>query len=183
MEVDGYGNHFFGDDANVPSLISLPFLGYVDADDPVYRTTRRLLLSNETNPFFYGESDPLPNSSAVLGGIGSEDASGNAGLGHIWPLGLVVRLLTRGGRSSASDAEARLILRALVESSGGTGLMHESYWLTDASSYTRYWFAMANSFLGEALLRLADERPYLLFAEPAAVEEPRLDRRRGVAKQ
>ena len=154
----------------MPSLISLPFLGYVDADEPVYRTTRSLLLSNETNPYCYGESEPLANSSAVLGGISSEDASGNAGLGNIWPLGLVVRLLTRGSRSSVSDAEARAILRVLVESSGGTGLMHESYWLTDAHSYTRYWFALSNSYLGEALLCLAEERTDLLYADEAADE-------------
>ena len=170
MEVDGYGNYFFGDDANVPSLISLPLVRYLSADDPTYRQTRQMLLSGETNPYFYGDSElPAVNSTAVLGGIGSEDASGNAGLGHIWPLGLITRLMTVGGADPvAGDAEVRAILRALVESSGGTGLMHESYWFTDASTYTRYWFAMANSYLGEALLRLAEERPSLLFADAAA---------------
>ena len=32
-------------------------------------------------------------------------------------------------------------------------------------SYTRFWFAMANSFLGEALLSLAETRPHLLFRD------------------
>eukprot|EP01047_Picozoa_sp_COSAG01_P015617 COSAG01_NODE_783_length_13630_cov_5.556459_15_plen_139_part_00 len=34
------GNFFFGDDANVPSLLALPFYGYVHASDPVYVVSR-----------------------------------------------------------------------------------------------------------------------------------------------
>ena len=158
------GNHFFADDANVPSLLSLPFLGYVAADDPVYVATRALLLSNETNPYFYGASglDAVP-----LGGIGSEDASGNPGLGRVWPLSLAVRLLTvgDGGGRHGADAEVLATLGALRESSGGTGLMHESYWYEDSSVYTRYWFAMGSSMFAEAVLRVAEERPWLLFAD------------------
>ena len=161
MEVDGYGNFFFGDDANVPSLISLPYLGYLQPNDPVYRSTRRLLLSNRTNPYFYGCDHAV--DCPVLGGIESEDASGNAGLGRIWPLSLHTRLLTVDGDSEAADAEREAILQALVESSGGTGLMHESYWYTNSSEYTRFWFAMANSYMAEALLSLVYKRPDLLF--------------------
>ena len=54
-QVDGFGNYFFGDDANVPSLLALPFNGYIAADAPLYQATRKLLLSNRTNPYFYGE--------------------------------------------------------------------------------------------------------------------------------
>ena len=39
-EADGYGNTYFMDDANVPSLLSLPYLGYLKADDRVYANTR-----------------------------------------------------------------------------------------------------------------------------------------------
>ena len=163
MEVDGFGNFFFGDDANVPSLLALPFNGYIHASDSLYQTTRRLLLSNETNPFYYGCGAPATCGGAVLGGMGSEDASGNAGLGHVWPLSLATRLLTVWGNSSTADEERKAILHAMVESSGGTGLMHESYWYTDSSSYTRFWFAMANSYAGEAILQLAETRPDLLF--------------------
>jgi meiotically up-regulated gene 157 (Mug157) protein len=169
-EVDGYGNFFFADDANIPGLLSLPFLGYVPPSDPTYQATRRLLLNNETNPMFFGSSE-FPSDGGVLGGIGSEDASGNAGLGHVWPLSLTVRLLTLPDDDS-SDAEALAILRALRESSGGTGLMHESYWFDDPSQYTRYWFAMANSYYGESLLQLATSRPHLLFSDAARPPNP-----------
>ena len=92
MEVDGYGNYFFADDANVPSLLALPFIGYVSSTDPTYLNTRSLVLSNESNPYFYGSNVIAPH--VLLGGVGSEDASGNAGLGHVWPLSLAIRLMT-----------------------------------------------------------------------------------------
>ena len=163
MEVDGYGNTFFADDANVPSLLSLPYLGYVAADDPIYLETRRLLLDNTTNPMYFGASDLADLEAGHLGGIGSEDASGNAGLGHVWALSLTMRLLTRAP-GPAGDPEAKVLLKALVESSGGTGLMHESFWYTDPSVFTRSWFAMANSALGYAVMDVVDKRPELLFA-------------------
>eukprot|EP00038_Savillea_parva_P009771 m.185743 g.185743 ORF g.185743 m.185743 type:complete len:651 (+) comp16548_c0_seq1:100-2052(+) len=164
MEVDGFGNYFFADDANVPSLIALPFFGYVPTSDPVYQSTRRLLLSNLTNPYFYG-CGHHNDGCGFLGGIGSEDASGNAGLGRVWALSLCTRLLTVDGDTPEADAERLAILTTLRESSGGTGLMHESYWFEDTSVYTRFWFAMANSYVGEALLNLAETRPHLLFTQ------------------
>lgn len=51
-ETDGYGNHILMDDANVPSLLSLPYLEYCHEDDPIYQNTRRFILS-EDNPYYY----------------------------------------------------------------------------------------------------------------------------------
>lgn len=156
MEVDGYGNYLFGDDANVPSLLSLPYLSYVAVDDARYLATRRLLLSNESNPYFWG-----PGMGGIEG-IGSEDASGKVGWGHIWPISLMVRALT-----STDDAEISEQLRQLKISSGGTGLMHESVWYLDTTQQTRAWFAWANSLFGTLMLRLIDERPHLIFTDMA----------------
>ena len=181
MEVDGYGNHFFGDDANVPSLLALPYVGYLPPTDPVYRATRQLLLDPDANPYYYGArytgggggggGGRAPSSpgrgvldGVLLGGVGSEDASGHAGLGYVWPLSLAVRLLTLGGgHGGDDDDEARAVLATLREASGGTGLMHESFWYADPRRYTRGWFAMANSAFAEAILTLAETRPHLLF--------------------
>eukprot|EP00940_MAST-03C_sp_MAST-3C-sp2_P002414 g2414.t1 len=170
-EVDGFGNYFFGDDANVPSLLSLPYLGYVPASDSTYVSTRRLLLDGATNPFYFGQTLEQWTAAAatatrtgLLGGIGSEDASGNAGLGHVWPLSLIVRLMTIDDRDAAcAETEARAILSTLVASSGGTGLLHESFWYSDPSVYTRAWFAMANSLFGEAIVRVAESNPSWIF--------------------
>ena len=160
MEVDGFGNFFFADDANPPSLLSLPLIANIDVSDEVYTNTRKLILSSDTNPFYYGSSDIRSDD---IGGVGSEDASGNAGLGHVWGLSLVIRLLTIDGSSPSARDEAAWILKGIVKSSGGTGLMHESFWYNDPSRYTRYWFAMANSYLGEGILSVAESHPEWLF--------------------
>jgi hypothetical protein len=56
-EVDGYGSRVFMDDANIPSLLSLPLLGFVDQNDDVYQNTRRMILDQGGNPYFLTGSD------------------------------------------------------------------------------------------------------------------------------
>jgi len=143
-EVDGFGNALFMDDANVPSLLSLPYLGVCGTDDPLYRRTRALVLS-EDNPYFF--------RGRAAEGIGGP----HAGLGMIWPLALTMRALT-----SADDDEIRASLRALRDTHAGTGFMHESFDRDDASRFTRKWFAWANTLFGELVLKVRRERPTIL---------------------
>jgi uncharacterized protein len=143
-EVDGFGNALFMDDANVPSLLSLPYLGACAADGPLYRRTRALVLSVD-NPYFF--------RGRAAEGIGGP----HAGLGMIWPLALTMRALT-----SADDGEIRASLRALRDTHAGTGFMHESFDRDDASRFTRKWFAWANTLFGELVLKVRAERPSLL---------------------
>ena len=138
-EVDGYGNRLLMDDANVPSLLSLPYLGLVDADDEVYKNTRRFVWSDDNPYFFRGEAGE---------GIGGP----HIGYDYIWPMSIVMRALT-----SEDDDEIRACLESLVANDGETGFMHESFHKDDATRWTRSWFAWANTLFGELILKLVDE--------------------------
>lgn len=143
-ETDGYGNALYMDDANVPSLLSLPYLGCMAADDPRYIATRAFVLSAD-NPFFF--------SGKAGRGIGGP----HCGLGMIWPIALTMQAMT-----SVDDDEIVQCLAMLAANDAGTGFMHESFHQDDATRYTRPWFAWANSLFGELILTLAAERPHLL---------------------
>ena len=145
-EVDGFGNRLYMDDANVPSLLALPYLGCCRADDPGYRATRRFVLS-EDNPYFFRGS--------AAEGIGGP----HVGLDMVWPLSIIMRALT-----STDDAEIAQCLRVLRDTHGGTGFMHESFHKDDPTQFTRSWFAWANTLFGELVLRVQHERPHLLRA-------------------
>jgi len=143
-EVDGFGNRLFMDDANVPSLLSLPYLGCVERDDPAYRATRAFVLS-EDNPYFFRGS--------AAEGIGGP----HAGMDMIWPLGIIMRALT-----SDDEREIAFCLTTLKRTHAGTGFMHESFHKDDATRFTRAWFAWANTLFGELILTVHEQRPHLL---------------------
>ena len=138
FEVDGYGNHFLMDDANVPSLLAMPYLGDVARGDEVYENTRRLVWS-EANPYFWrGEAGE---------GIGGP----HIGVEMIWPMSIMMRAFT-----STDDDEIAHCIRQLLATDAGTGFIHESFSRHDASNFTREWFAWQNSLFGELIVRLVD---------------------------
>jgi len=145
-EVDGFGNQLFMDDANIPSLLSLPYLDICKTDDPVYLATRDFVLSKQ-NPYFfkgtYGE------------GIGGP----HVGLQMIWPMSIIMRALT-----SQSDTEIQICLETLKKTHAGTGFMHESFHMNHPQNFTRKWFAWANTLFGELILKTYKERPHLLMS-------------------
>ena len=143
-EIDGFGNRHHMDDANIPSLLSLPYLGACPPDDPLYRRTRAFVLSLDNPYYFSGEAGE---------GVGGP----HVGLEMIWPLGITMRALT-----STDDSEIAHCLRMLKETHGGTGLMHESFHQDDPTRFTREWFAWANTLFGELILKVHRERPQLL---------------------
>lgn len=51
-EVDGYGSSIIMDDANLPSLLALPLIGFVDASNEIYKNTRKMILEREGNPYY-----------------------------------------------------------------------------------------------------------------------------------
>ncbi|SFR90569.1 hypothetical protein SAMN05428960_2999 [Mitsuaria sp. PDC51] len=147
-EVDGFGNQFFMDDANAPSLLSLPYLGVCAVDDALYRRTRARAWSPD-NPYFF--------RGRVAEGTGGP----HEGLRMIWPMSLTMKALTAPA-TAAGDAEIRQCLRWLQASHAGTGFMHEAFDQDDAAHFTRPWFAWANGLFGELILNLARHRPALL---------------------
>ncbi len=136
-ETDGLGNYNLMDDANVPSLLSAPYLGYCRADDPIYQNTRKFILS-EDNPYYF--------SGSVLHGIGSPHTDP----GYVWPISLALQGLT-----SDDPAEIEEILAMLVSSHAGTYFMHESIDANDEYRFSRTWFAWANSIFSELVLKYA----------------------------
>ncbi len=143
-EVNGFGSFNLMDDANVPSLLSLPYLGAVKNTDPVYVNTRKLLLS-ENNPFFY------------RGKAGEGIGSPHSGIETIWPISITIRGLT-----SNNDKEIKDCMAVLQKTHAGTGFMHESFHKDDPSKFTRKWFAWANTLFGEFLWKVYQEKPHLL---------------------
>ena len=137
-EVDGRGNYLLMDDANVPSLLSIPYLGYLPADDPVYQNTRAMVLSS-VNPYYY--------EGKVLSGIGSPHTPPD----HIWPIALSMQGLT-----SNDPDEVKKIFHLLLASVPGTDeetlFMHEGVHKDDPSRFTRPWFAWSNSLFSEFIL-------------------------------
>jgi hypothetical protein len=140
-EVDGFGNSLMMDDANVPNLLALPYLGFCPVDDPLYQRTRTFVLS-EDNPYFY--------KGAAGEGLGSP----HSGLGTIWPIGIIMRAMT-----SRDPSEISACLKLLKATHAGTGFMHESFSRDDASRFTRKWFAWANTLFGEMVLRVRTAYP------------------------
>ncbi len=136
-EVDGLGGHVQMDDANVPSLLSLPYLGACDVADPTYVATRRWVLSS-ANPWWFE------------GRLGDGIGSPHTGPRRIWPIAVAIRGLT-----ATADAERLAAARLLGASHAGTYLAHESFDPDDPSRFSRPWFAWANSLVGEFLERAA----------------------------
>ncbi len=143
MEVDGFGNALFQDDANVPNLLSLPYLGVLKSSDPLYKNTRKFVLS-DSNPYFF--------KGSAAEGLGSPHTLVN----QIWPMGIIMRAMT-----STDDAEILAQLGFLRKTHADTGFMHESFDKDNASAFTRKWFAWANTLFGELILRIEKERPHL----------------------
>ena len=143
-EVNGFGSINLMDDANVPSLLSLPYLNAVKWNDPLYKNTRRFVLS-QSNPFFF------------KGGIGEGIGSPHTGMEMIWPISIIMRGLT-----SNNNAEIKNCIQILQKTHAGTGFMHESFYKDDANKFTRKWFAWANTLFGEFIWKIFREKKELL---------------------
>jgi uncharacterized protein len=144
-EVDGFGSQAMMDDANVPSLLALPYLES-SRDAALYARTRAFVWS-ERNPWFF------------RGSAGDGIGGPHEGANMIWPMSQTIYALT-----SQSSEEIRAMLRMLKTGSAGSGFIHESYDRNDPKHFTRSWFAWANTLFGELIAHLAETNPSLLQA-------------------
>ncbi|HQY12662.1 MAG TPA: glycoside hydrolase family 125 protein, partial [Ferruginibacter sp.] len=143
-EINGFGSFSLMDDANIPSLLSMPYLFESEEQDRIYTNTRKLVLS-ENNPFFF--------KGKAAEGIGGP----HVGMDYIWPMSIIMRALT-----SKEDTEIKMCLDMLQKTHAGTGFMHESFHKDDAGKFTRKWFAWANTLFGELIWKIYKERRHLL---------------------
>lgn len=138
-ETDGYGNYCMIDDANIPSLLSIPYIGYRDTFDPIYKNTRRFLLSKD-NPFYF--------EGKYARGIGSRHTPEN----YVWHMALVMQGLT-----STSVEEKRELLQMIVNTDADCGVLHEGFDVDNPYSFTREWFTWPNSLFAEFIENCVDE--------------------------
>ncbi len=138
-EVDGFGNQLLMDDANVPSLLAMAYLGDVPVSDPIYQNTRRFVWS-EDNPYFFRGT--------------AGEGIGGPHIGHDmpWPMSIMMKAFT-----STDDDEIRWCIELLMRTDAGKGFMHESFHKDDPTHYTRDWFAWQNTLFGELICKLVSE--------------------------
>jgi len=146
-ETNGFGGRYVMDDANVPSLLSLPYLGFLERDHPAYLATRVLLLSSK-NPYFA--------AGKAFRGTGGPHVDP----WHPWPMSQISAIF-----GTDDDNEILKSLYTIVNNTAGLGLIHESQSIYSPSDYTRSWFAWANSYFAEMILDLADRKPGLILRE------------------
>ena len=139
FEVDGFGNQLLMDDANVPSLLAMAYLGDVPVNDPIYQNTRRFVWSEDNPYFFRGKAGE---------GIGGP----HIGYDMPWPMSIMMKAFT-----STDDQEIKHCIEMLMTTDAGTGFMHESFHKDDATKFTRAWFAWQNTLFGELIVKLVDE--------------------------
>ncbi len=134
-ETDGLGHYHLMDDANVPSLMSIPYMGYCDEKDEVYQNTRKYILS-EDNPYYY--------KGEYASGIGSPHTPDR----YIWHIGLTMQGLT-----STDNEEINRLMEMILRTDAGTNFMHEGFNCDNPDEFTREWFAWANSLFSTFLLK------------------------------
>ncbi|GAB0146961.1 hypothetical protein EsHS_00007345 [Epichloe bromicola] len=146
-ETNGYGGQYIMDDANVPSLVSLPYLGFLPRNDDVYKKTKDAMFS-PANPYFAKGKN--------FQGIGGPHVSAT----HPWPMSQVSGIF-----GTDDDEEIKRRLALILENTSGLGLIHESVHVHNTSDFTRPWFVWVNSYFAEMMLDLAERKPGLIFKD------------------
>ena len=142
-EVDGLGNANLMDDANVPSLLSAPYLGYTKSSSFIYRNTRKFLLSKDNPTYYVGK---------LARGIGSPHTND----GYVWPIAMLMQ-----GFTASTDAERKDVLAQLLASDPGDHLLHESFNPDDPTKFSRLDFGWPNALFSEFVMTTFEGVPPL----------------------
>ncbi|HEV3088071.1 MAG TPA: glycoside hydrolase family 125 protein [Candidatus Elarobacter sp.] len=142
-EVDGMGNAKLMDDANVPSLLSAPYLGYGKSTSFVYRNTRKFLLSKDNPTYYVGK---------LARGIGSPHTNDN----WVWPIAMLMQ-----GFTATTDQERKDVLAQLLASDPGDHLLHESFNPDDPTKFSRVDFGWPNALFSEFVMTSFEGVPAL----------------------
>ncbi len=137
-ETDGLGHYSMIDDANIPSLLSIPYIGYAGIDDEIYQNTRKFLLSKE-NPFYF--------EGKFAKGIGSNHTPEN----YVWHMALVMQ-----GITASTNEEKKEIIDMVVNTDADTGYLHEGFNVDNPFEFTRQWFTWPNALFAEFIENCVD---------------------------
>jgi len=151
-EVDGLGHAILTDDANIPSLLSAPYIGYTTPNDRYYENTRRFLLSADNPSFYQGQ---------VARGIGSFHTPDH----WIWPLALIMQGLT-----ATTETEKQDVLTQLLASDPGDHLLHESFDPDDPKRFTREDFGWPNALFSEFVMTQFQGAPEIPMGDTSDLE-------------
>lgn len=157
FEVDGFGNQILCDDANLPNLLSIPYIGYHDKAN-VYQNTRRFVL-RPPRPHLPG--NPNYFVGTVTSGLGSNHTShglrpANPGTQCdsecIWPLGLLMEAITSTKSINKHSRSSHQILDILLSTDANQSYMHEGFSANNCEEYNRDYFGWANSLFADWIL-------------------------------
>lgn len=143
-EIDGFGSRVFMDDGNIPSLLSLAYLGCMNKNDLLYNNTRNYVLS-KLNPYYF------------KGKFGRGIGSPHLGVGMVSSSGVIMRAIT-----SNDDDEIIECINTLVNSANGTGYLFESFDKDNPKKNVRPRYAKASAMFAELIIKLYSERKDLL---------------------
>ena len=165
------GNYNLMDDANVPSLLSIPYIGYTGAawNPSVYANTRKFVLSAQ-NRWFYGKGAGVPATSTTkYSGVGSPHTFLSAGPNMVWPMAINMAgltALTKAEKEAALQMAVRSATDISFTNNNGSSpsingnkdqsryYMHESFNIEDPNYYTRGTFGWSAAVFAELFVQL-----------------------------
>jgi meiotically up-regulated gene 157 (Mug157) protein len=120
-----------------------------------------------TRNFILSDSDPYFMRGPGLSAVGGP----HLGPGKGWPMAAIVRALTAfslgEGRvpqmtKQEIEDEVKQQIQMVLDSTDGTGVVHESVNAWNEKDWTRVWFGWANGLMGELILKVEKENVGIL---------------------